>query len=104
MATKTFRTGIDYANSRVGKRGERDMDNRYEHDAIAMAFEAGRDSRQNAVEVLAVLSAKLDMCRDGDNFGSGITNGNVWMAHNAICIDEGRTPDAPNKHSPALVK
>jgi hypothetical protein len=98
-----FRSGKDYATSRVGERGTRDMDNKYEHDALAQAFEAGRESRKSVLFALMVLVAKLSQTEDGASYGSGITNGEVWQAVNAIAIDEGRQPNAPNNKYPTIL-
>jgi hypothetical protein len=96
------RTGKEYAKSRVGERGERDMPNEYEFDAIAGSFDAGRSSRDEALNACRVLIAKLLNCRDDEKFGCGITCGEVWTAANAILIDEGERPLHPNEKHPSL--
>jgi len=79
------------------------MPNTYEWDAIAAAFDAGRDSRKSVLFALMVLVAKLSQTEDGESYGSGITNGEVWQSVNAIAIDEGRQPKEPNEKYPTVM-
>lgn len=105
MSTKKIEvhlSGKSYADSRVGKRGQRDMPNEYEHDAIRDAFDAGRKSREPVLHSAMIVAAKLALCEGGEKYGCGITNGEVWRLLNAIHMDEGRAPVEPNKAHPCL--
>lgn len=101
-----MRTGQDYAQSRVGERGDRNLgrmvSNQYEFDALAEAFEAGRDSQTDVMNTAKVIAAKLLACKDGENYGCGIKNGEVWRLANAILIAEGECPVHPNVNSPEV--